>query len=79
MTSPVSVLLMKLCGLCSIPESHVGMAWRLKNEIPNSHILDQVSLDLVPRPFLAPVFDHLQYAKMEREGLGDFVTCDVVG
>lgn len=24
------------------PESHVGVAWRLKNEIPNSHILDQV-------------------------------------
>lgn len=24
-------------------ESHVGVAWRLKNEIPNSHILDQVS------------------------------------
>ncbi|XP_044297504.1 cystathionine beta-synthase-like protein isoform X4 [Varanus komodoensis] len=23
------------------PESHVGVAWRLKNEIPNSHILDQ--------------------------------------
>lgn len=23
------------------PESHVGAAWRLKNEIPNSHILDQ--------------------------------------
>lgn len=23
------------------PESHVGTAWRLKNEIPNSHILDQ--------------------------------------
>uniref|UniRef100_A0A8C4EC16 Cystathionine beta-synthase n=1 Tax=Dicentrarchus labrax TaxID=13489 RepID=A0A8C4EC16_DICLA len=23
------------------PDSHVGMAWRLKNEIPNSHILDQ--------------------------------------
>lgn len=23
------------------PESHVGMAWRLKNKIPNSHILDQ--------------------------------------
>ena len=22
-------------------ESHVGVAWRLKNEIPNSHILDQ--------------------------------------
>lgn len=24
------------------PESHVGVAWRLKNEIPNAHILDQV-------------------------------------
>uniref|UniRef100_A0A4W3HFR8 Cystathionine beta-synthase n=1 Tax=Callorhinchus milii TaxID=7868 RepID=A0A4W3HFR8_CALMI len=23
------------------PESHVGVAWKLKNEIPNSHILDQ--------------------------------------
>lgn len=23
------------------PESHVGMAWCLKNKIPNSHILDQ--------------------------------------
>ena len=26
------------------PESHVGVAWRLRNEIPNSHILDQVRL-----------------------------------
>lgn len=23
------------------PESHVGVAWRLKNEIANAHILDQ--------------------------------------
>lgn len=30
------------------PESHVGVAWRLKNEIPNSHILDQVSCLLHP-------------------------------
>ena len=37
-------VVLNLCGLFSIPESHVGMAWRLKNEIPNSHILDQVSL-----------------------------------
>ena len=29
---------------------------------------------LIPRPFLPPVFDHLQYAKMEGEGLGDLVT-----
>lgn len=28
------------------PESHVGVAWRLWNEIPNSHILDQVSRGL---------------------------------
>ena len=26
---------------------------------------------LVPRPFSAPVFDHLQYAKTEGEGLGE--------
>lgn len=33
------------------PESHVGVAWRLKNEIPNSHILDQVRcLPLPPMP-----------------------------
>ena len=25
--------------------------------------------------FLAPVFDHLQYGKMERKGLGGLVTC----
>ena len=37
-------VVLNLCGFCFIPESHVGMAWRLKNEIPNSHILDQVSL-----------------------------------
>ena len=30
---------------------------------------------LVPRPFPPPVFDCLQYVKIEREGLGDRVTC----
>lgn len=30
------------------PESHVGVAWRLKNEIPNSHILDQVRCHVLP-------------------------------
>lgn len=35
------------------PESHVGVAWRLKNEIPNSHILDQVRC-LLPRPPTSP-------------------------
>jgi len=33
---------------------------------------------LVPRPFPPPVFDHLQYANTEGEGLGDFVMCGYV-
>ena len=31
-------------------------------------------LSLVPRPSMPPVFDCLQYAKMEGEGLGNFIT-----
>ena len=34
---------------------------------------------LVPRPFSPPVFDRLQYAKMEGEGLGERVTCVTSG
>ena len=37
------------------------------------------NISLVPRPFLLPAFDHLQYAKMEGEGLGDGVTCMTSG
>ena len=33
----------------------------------------------VPRPFPPPVFDRLQYAKMEGEGLGDLVMCMMSG
>ena len=33
---------------------------------------------LVPRPFQAPDFDHLQYVKTEGESLGDLVMCTVV-
>ena len=33
---------------------------------------------LVPRPFPPPVFDRLQYANMEGEGLEDLVTCGYV-
>jgi len=33
---------------------------------------------LVPMPFPRPVFDRLQYANMEGEGLGVLVTCDDV-
>ena len=31
-------------------------------------------LPLVPRPSTPPVFDRLQYAKTEGEGLGNFIT-----
>ena len=34
---------------------------------------------LVPRPFPPPVFDRLQYANTEGEGLGDLVTCVTSG
>ena len=34
---------------------------------------------LVPRSFLPSVFDHLRYAKTEREGLGERVTCMTSG
>ena len=34
---------------------------------------------LVPRPFPPPVFDRLQYAKTEGEGLGERVTCVTPG
>ena len=33
-------------------------------------------LSLFPRLFLPPDFDHLQYAYMDREGLGDLVMCN---
>ena len=35
-------------------------------------------LSLVPRPFPPLVFDRLQYANTEGEGLGDLVTCGYV-
>ena len=34
---------------------------------------------LVPRPFPPSVFDHILYAKTEREGLGERVTCMTSG
>jgi len=37
-----------------------------------------LSSSLVPRPFPPSVFDCLQYAITEGEGLGDLVTCGYV-
>ena len=36
------------------------------------------SSSLVPRPLPPPVFDHLQYANIEKEGLGGLVTCGYI-
>ena len=32
------------CAVVYVIESHIGVSWKLKNEIPNAHILDQVCL-----------------------------------
>ena len=40
---------------------------------PSSHTHNSPSL--IPRPFPPPVFDCLQYANTEGEGLGDLITC----
>ena len=40
--------------------------------------LEPYICSLVPRPFPPPVFDRLQYANTEGEGLGDLVTCSYV-
>jgi len=37
--------------------------------------VERCQLSLVPRLFLPPVFDRLQYANTEGEGLGGVVTC----
>ena len=38
-----------------------------------------VQCSLIPRLFQPPVFDHLQYAKTEGEGLGEGVMCTTSG
>ena len=43
-----------------------GVAWK--------HATPTIVDSLVPRPSMPPVFDRLQYAKMEGEGLGNFIT-----
>ena len=37
-----------------------------------------VASSLIPRPLPPPVFDHLQYANMEGEGLGDLVNTGTI-
>jgi len=44
----------------------------------NTQWITRHPVSLVPRLFPPPVFDHLQYANMEGEGLGDFVTCSYI-
>ena len=42
------------------------------------HLSKSPIISLVPRLFPTPVFDHLQYAKTEGEGLGE-ATCMTSG
>ena len=45
-------------------------------DISLCHFFEEMHVfSLVPRLFQPPVFDRLQYANMEGEGLGDLVTC----
>jgi len=44
----------------------------------HTHTHTYMPHSLVPRPFPPPVFDRLQYANMEGEGLGDLVTCGYI-
>ncbi|KAE8299189.1 Cystathionine beta-synthase [Larimichthys crocea] len=64
------------------PESHVGAAWRLKNEIPNSHILDQyrnasnplAHYDTTAEEILEQCDEASEKKSFEVEGIGyDFV------
>ena len=54
----------------------VSFSARLGMRLQRSPIL---KISLVPRPFPPPVFDRLQYAKTEGEGLGERVTCVTSG
>ena len=48
----------------------------LRTERQYSYTITEVGLSLIPRPSLAPVFDRLQYANMEGEGLVNLIPCD---
>ena len=48
----------------------------LRTERQYSYTITEVELSLIPRPSLAPVFDCLQYAKTEGEGLVNLIPCD---
>ena len=60
-----------MCRKSSVLHGVCKHLWQSRVEIEDC--------SLVPRPFLPPVFDRLQYAKTEGEGLGDRVTCVMSG
>ena len=77
---------MEVMGQASCPKVGVSLCGkvvealdcrpRMSQLVAPLHNRDFVSL--VPRPFPPPVFDHLQYANTEGEGLGDLVMCGYV-
>jgi len=42
--------------------------------LQQNYLVTTITVSLVPRPSTPPVFDRLQYAKTEGEGLGNFIT-----
>ena len=56
-----------------------GNPFQLKSLIPRHCPVRNPNPSLIPRLFLPPVLDCLQYAKMEGEGLRERVTCVTSG
>ena len=52
---------------------------RIIPPFPSLPHMKWVKVSLIPRPFLPPAFDRLQYAKTEGEGLGERVMCMMSG
>ena len=59
------------CGTLHLPALMCN-TWHM------GYVFNEYTCSLVPRPFPPPVFDHLQYANTEGEGLGDLIMCDYV-
>jgi len=57
------------CLTCQQKSTAIICSANLTEEVKS-----KVKLSLIPSLFPPPVFDHLQYANMEEEGLGDLVT-----
>ena len=60
-------------------ESHVGVAWKKRNEIPNSHILDQYRNAGNPLAHYDGRHSHAIFFTYLYRMVGDFGKCDSIG